>query len=54
MDRQVLETREWSVKARLIEQITNEINKTEVCQRELAEQLDFLYSSDTTDGKQTN
>jgi hypothetical protein len=25
-----------------------------VCQRELAEQLDFLYSSDTTDGKQTN
>ncbi|PLW16317.1 hypothetical protein PCASD_18708 [Puccinia coronata f. sp. avenae] len=47
--RQVLETREWSVKARLIERITDEINKTEVCQRELAEQLDFLYSSDTTD-----
>ncbi|PLW53258.1 hypothetical protein PCANC_07482 [Puccinia coronata f. sp. avenae] len=46
--RQVLETKDWTTKAELIERIIDEINQTEVCQRELAGQLGILYSSNTT------
>ncbi|KAI7936264.1 hypothetical protein MJO29_015570 [Puccinia striiformis f. sp. tritici] len=47
--REVLATRDWAIQAELIERITEEIRETETSQRELAEQLGSIYSSEATE-----
>ncbi|KAH9473377.1 hypothetical protein Pst134EA_000450 [Puccinia striiformis f. sp. tritici] len=49
--REVLATRDWAIQAELIERITEEIRETETMQRDLAEQLGSIYSSDATECK---
>ncbi|KAH9440304.1 hypothetical protein Pst134EB_030924 [Puccinia striiformis f. sp. tritici] len=47
--RDVIAIRDWDIQAELIERITEEIRETETTQRELAEQLGSIYSSDATE-----
>jgi hypothetical protein len=50
INRNILEQRDWDIQASVINRIIEEISHTENCQRELAEELGFLYEIDSTDG----